>query len=70
MEQIIQDIFELTIRKMKESGAFEHNDYKALVEESIEYYQQTGRLTDEDNDEFIEDQLISMWEAARKRLAK
>ncbi|MDP2708976.1 MAG: hypothetical protein Q8O93_02920 [bacterium] len=70
MEQTIQDIFELTIKKMKEAGTFEHNDYKTLIEESIEYYRQNGRLTDEDNDEFIEDQLLDRWEQARDRLAK
>ncbi len=70
MDQITQDIFELTIKKMKESGSFERNDYKELIEESIEYYQQNGRLTAEDNDEFIEDQLLDMWEQAQARLAK
>lgn len=68
MDQIVGEIFELTIKKMAEQGTFGHNDYKTLIEESIEYYRQYGRLTDDDNDEFIEDELLERWPAAKKRL--
>ena len=30
------------------------------IKEAIEYFREKGKLTDDDNDEFIEDQLMDM----------
>lgn len=68
MEQTIKEIFELTIKKMAEQATFNRNDYKEFIEESIEYYREHGRLTDDDNQELIEDELMERWPAAKKRL--
>lgn len=62
MEPIVQEIFDLIKVKMLEQAAFDRDAYKQLVEETIEYYRERGLLTDDDNDEFIEDQLLDRWE--------
>lgn len=62
MEPIVQEIFDLVKVKMREQAAYDRDAYKQLVEETIEYYRERGLLTDDDNDEFIEDQLLEKWE--------
>ena len=61
MEVIIEEILNLVKKKMKEQGGFDRDAYKQFVEETIEYFQEKGKLTDDDNLEFIEDQLLDMW---------
>lgn len=70
MEQLTQEILNLVKKKMEEQAAFDRDAYKELVEETIEYYRERGRLTDDDNDEFIEDQLLDMWEEVQDEFAK
>jgi len=61
MESITQEIFDLVKKKMKEQGAYTRDAYKELVEETIEYFREKGKLTDEDPEEFIEDKLMNMY---------
>lgn len=70
MESLIEEILQLVKKKMAEQAAFDRDAYKELVEETIEYFREKGKLTDEDNDEFIEDQLLDMWEGVRDQFAK
>ena len=70
METIIEEILLLVKKKMKEQGAYDLDAYKEIVEETIEYFRQKGKLTDEDNDEFIEDQLLDMWESVQDGFAE
>lgn len=65
METIIHEIMELVKKKMHEQGAFDRNAYKNLVTETIDYFLEKGKLTDDDNLEFIEDRLMGMYELAR-----
>lgn len=69
MESLIKEILQLVKKKMAEQAAFDRDAYKELVEETIEYFREKGKLTDEDNDEFIEDQLLDMWESVRDEFA-
>jgi len=62
MEAITEEILRLVKKKLREQGSYDRDTYKELVEETIEYFRQKGKLTDDDNDEFIEDQLMDMWE--------
>jgi hypothetical protein len=62
MDPITQEIFELVKLKVAEQAAYDRDAYKQIVEETIEYYRERGLLTDDDNDEFIEDQILGMWE--------
>ena len=70
MESLIEEILQLVKKKMAEQAAFDRDAYKELVEETIEYFREKGKLTDEDNDEFIEDQLLDMWEGVRDEFVK
>ncbi len=70
METIIEEILQLVKKKMKEQGAYDFDAYKELVEETIQYFYEKGKLTDEDNDEFIEDQLLDMWESVKDGFAE
>lgn len=62
MEEVIHDILKLVKKKMAEQGEYSRDAFKQFTEESIDYYIAKGRLTDEDNLEFIEDRLMDMYE--------
>ncbi|MBU4374906.1 hypothetical protein KKH38_00140, partial [Patescibacteria group bacterium] len=62
MEPIVEEILQLVKKKMQEQGGFDRDAYKQLVEETILYFQEKGKLTDDDNLEFIEDRLMDVWE--------
>ena len=65
MESIAEEILILVKKKMAEQAAYGRGAYKELVEETIEYFREKGKMTDDDNDEFIKDQLMDMWEVAQ-----
>ena len=69
MEEITGEILELVKKKMREQGAYDREAYHGLVEETIEYFKEKGKMTVDDNDEFIEDQLMDMWEFVKDELA-
>lgn len=70
MDTLTEEILNLVKKKMAEQGAYDRDAYKELVEETIEYFREKGKLTDDDNDEFIEDQLMGMWENTREEFVK
>ena len=65
MDSNIEEIYRLVKKKMNEQGGFERDAYKNLVVETIDYFLEKGKLTDDDNLEFIEDSLMDMYEFAR-----
>jgi hypothetical protein len=69
MDIISAEILLLVKKKMAEQGAYDRNSYDLIVEEAIDYFKEKGKLTDEDNEQFIKDQLAEMFEAARDNLA-
>ncbi len=68
MEPITQEIFELVKVKMQEQGAYDRDAFSEVVEETVEYYRERGLLTDDDNDEFIKDQILEQWEWLQEHL--
>ena len=62
METIVEEILQLVKKKMVEQGGFDRAAYKQLIDETISYFQEKGKLTDDDNLEFIEDRLMDIWE--------
>ncbi len=70
MESIVEEILNLVKKKMTEQSAYSRDAYKELVEETINYFLEKGKLTDDDNLEFIEDQLMDMWETVRDESAE
>ncbi|MDD5291197.1 MAG: hypothetical protein PHZ04_03725 [Patescibacteria group bacterium] len=69
MDETIYEILSLVKKKMKEQGAFDREAYKQFVEETIDYFEEKGKLTDDDNLEFMEDQLLDMWEEVEEGFA-
>lgn len=70
MEPILEEILQLVKKKMQEQGGFDRDAYKQLVEETISYFQEKGKLTDDDNLEFIEDRLMDVWEDVQNEFAR
>jgi len=58
----VRDILELTRTKMREAGEFSREAYRGFIEESIEYYLEKGRLSDEDDLDAITEELMAMYE--------
>ena len=70
MESIVEEILALVKKKMTEQAAYDRDAYKQIVEETINYFIEKGKLTDDDNLEFIEDKLMDMLETVRDELVK
>lgn len=69
MDDITQKIYNLVKKKMREQGAYDLEAYGEFIDESIEYYQSKGLLEDDDNLEFIKNQLLEMFEVASDNLS-
>lgn len=65
----LEEILELVKKKMKEQGAYDKEAYEEYVDETIEYFEEKGKLTDDDNLVFIKDQLVEMWDEVESELA-
>lgn len=70
MEPVVEEIYELVKTKMYEQGAFEREAYEEMVDETIEYFYEKGKITDDDNQQFMKDQLMQMWELAQEEFAE
>lgn len=70
MEPLAQEIFELVLVKLREQAAYNRDAYKQLVEETIDYFNERGKIDEDENLEFIEDQLMSMWEQVETELGE
>jgi hypothetical protein len=70
MDSLTEEILQLVKKKMREQGAYDRSAYHEFIEETIEYFKEKGKLTDDDNEEFIVDQLLEMWESVEEKLAR
>ena len=70
MDEIMQDILTLAKKKMAESGEYGLEAYREFVEESIAYYLEKGRLTDEDDLDAIQSELMEMYEEIKNEEAE
>ena len=70
MEAIIEEILSLVKKKMREQGGYDRDAYKQYVEETIEYFQAKGKISDDENTEFIEDRLMDMWGQVRNSISQ
>jgi hypothetical protein len=61
MDEISQTILELTRTKMREAGNFSREAFRDFIEESIEYYYEIGRLSDEDDLDAIKEELMQTY---------
>ncbi len=69
MDPLAQEIFDLVMIKLREQAAYTRDAYRELVEETIGYFNERGKIDDDENLEFIKDQLMDMWEQVETELA-
>ncbi len=70
MDEITQEIYSLVKKKMNEQGAYDRDAYSGLIDETIEYFYEKGKLGDDENEELIKDQLMAMWEEMEEDLSE
>ncbi len=70
MEAIIEEILSLVKKKMREQGGYDRDAYKQYVEETIEYFQSKGKISEDENTEFIEDRLMDMWGQVKNNISR
>jgi len=68
MDDILYEILELVKKKMREQGAYDRQAFREYIEETIEYFKEKGKITEDDEYELIEDNLIDMWEQVKEEL--
>jgi hypothetical protein len=69
MDDISEQILELAKKKMREQGAYDRQAYKEFISETIEYFKEKGKITEDDEYELIENNLEEMWESVENELA-
>lgn len=70
MDFTTQEILTLVKKKMREQGAYDAEAYSEYIDETIEYFKEKGKITDDDNEEFIKDELMTIWEDVKDGLAE
>jgi hypothetical protein len=55
---------------MVEQAAFDRASYEEIIDETIGYFFEKGKLTTDDNIEFIKDELMTMFETVENELAE
>jgi hypothetical protein len=70
MEPLVAEIYQLVKKKTKEQAAYDRNSYDIIVEETIDYFLQRGKLSEDENIEFIKNQLAEMFETVRDEAAE
>ena len=68
MEGIVNEILILVKKKMREQGAWDKDAYRNFIEETINYFQEKGKISEDDNLEFLEDRLIDLWSQTKNNL--
>ncbi|MDD4901521.1 MAG: hypothetical protein PHE24_00045 [Patescibacteria group bacterium] len=61
MDEISQLILELAKTKMREAGNFSREAFRDFIEESIEYYYEIGRLSEEDDLDALKEELMETY---------
>lgn len=70
MQIIIEEILILVKKKMEEQGAYTKEAYRQFITETIDYFIEKGKLTDDDNLEFIETNLMDRWNDVKNEIGK
>ena len=70
MEIMTEEVLTLVKKKMEEQGAYTREAYKQFIAETIDYFIEKGKLTDDDNLEFIETNLVDRWDDVKNEIGK
>ena len=68
MDPIANQIYHAVKEKMEESGETTYEAYEELFDETMDELKDSGELTDDDNEEFIREQVIQMWDVYGDKL--
>jgi hypothetical protein len=68
MEFTADEILQLVKKKMREQGAYDRDAYRQFIDETIQYFLEKGKLTDDDDLELIESKLMSMWDSVKNKI--
>ena len=60
MDEIMQEVLALARKKMREAGEYDREAFRQYVEESIDYYIEKGRLSEDDNLDLLQEQLMEL----------
>lgn len=69
MENIAGEILQLVKKKMKENGAYDKESYNEFVDESLDYFKERGKMSDEENEGLIRSELDEMYEYVKEAAA-
>lgn len=69
MENIAAEILQLVKKKMKEQGAYDRESYDEFIAESIEYFKERGKMSDDENEGLILAELDEMFEHVKDTMA-
>lgn len=69
MENIAAEILQLVKKKMKEQGAYDRESYDEFITESIEYFKERGKMSDDENEGLILAELDEMFEHVKDTMA-
>ncbi len=65
-----EEILILVKKKIEEQGSYTIEAYKQFIAETIDYFIEKGKLTDDDNLEFIETNLVNRWDDVKNEIGK
>lgn len=69
MDNLAGEILQLVKKKMKEQGAYDRESFDEFIEESIEYFKERGKMTDDENESLIRSELDELFEHVKDTLA-
>lgn len=70
MDDLGGEILRLVKKKMREQGAYDYEAYKELIDETLEYFQEKGKLNDQENSLFLKEELLEHWEEVERKLSR
>jgi hypothetical protein len=70
MDEITTEILQLVKKKMKEQGAYSRETLEEIIDETILYFQEKGKLDYNDNEEFIKNQLFVYFNNYLQKIGK
>ncbi len=70
MEYILSEILKLSKKKMREQGAYTRDAFSDIVDETIQYFIEKGKLSDQENLEFIKDRAMEVWTDIERELSE
>jgi hypothetical protein len=65
MESTIEEMLVLIRKKIAEQGAYDREAYRHFVGETIEYFRERGKLSDDENEDYLENALMNRYQEVR-----